>query len=197
MQQIFLKIYIDNYGKEYTRQLDAYIPLSIPPSFEVRTKERQLYSKYSGELEPVYTSLRNWMYTESKNLIDFGPYRPVTMFEEVRQRVFAKRRILIDVGANGFFASPKYLIDSYAPVMPFTDVVMIEPEPHFSESVPAAYKRRYNVTIIKEYVEVNTGSRTDIVKMLPALVTKDDFVVLKFDVDPNKIAQGKEYTRFL
>jgi hypothetical protein len=40
------------------------------------------------------------------------------------------------------------------------------------------------------YVEVGTGSNNDIANLLPNYVTEDDFVVLKFDVDPNRFAQG-------
>jgi hypothetical protein len=126
------------------------------------------------------------------SLIDFGPYRPLAAEYQVRKKVQEnkRRRVLIDVGANGFFASPKYLIDSYSPYMPFTHVIMIEPEPHFSATVPKAYSERYNITFLQIYCEVNTGSKTDMIKLLPTLVTKDDYVVLKFDVDPNKYAQG-------
>ncbi len=76
------------------------------------------------------------MYMESGNLIDFGPYRPLVAIPEVNKELYTAaasadasassrgsgsgRRILIDVGANGFFASPKYLLDSYAPYIPFT-----------------------------------------------------------------------------
>ena len=94
------------------------------------------------------------------------------------------------MGANGFFASPKYLIDSYAPYAPFTDVIMIEPEPHFSASIPSSYTQRYNLTNLRMYAEVNTQSASDIIQLLPTLVTKDDFVVVKFDVDPNRYAYG-------
>ena len=67
---------------------------------------------------------------------------------------------------------------------------MIEPEPHFSALVPDVYKQAYNITFLQIYAEVNTNSDTDMIKLLPTLVTKEDFVVLKFDVDPNRYAQG-------
>jgi hypothetical protein len=128
------------------------------------------------------------MFTEASNLIDFGPYRPLVSFPEVRSKLRKQmcRRVLIDVGANGFFASPKYLLDSYSIFLPFTDAIMIEPEPHFSAEVPISYKKQYNITHLQIYAEVATGSNTDMIKLLPALVKKEDFVVLKFDVDPNR-----------
>jgi len=151
------------------------------------------HKQFSQKLEPVYTSLRNWMFTEAKVLIDFGPYLPlIALSADIRNKIIVtrKRRVLIDVGANGFFASPKYLLDSYAPFLPFTHAIMIEPEPHFSATVPKAYLNNYNISFLQIYAEVNTNSDTDIVKMLPTLVTPEDFVVLKFDVDPNRYAQG-------
>jgi hypothetical protein len=133
------------------------------------------------------------MFTESRNLIDFGPYRPLVAVQQARDAIRTKdkrRRVLIDIGANGFFASPKYLLDSYAAYMPFTHAIMVEPEPHFSASIPKVYSQRYNISFLQIYAEVNTGSATDMLKLLPSLVKKDDFVVLKFDVDPNRYAQG-------
>lgn len=186
LQGAYMRLYIDSFGAEYSRQLEKHIPLAFPPSFEVHSKAQ--WRHLSQSLEPVYTSLRNWMFTESSNLIDFGPYRPLVAFEEVRKILLPskRRRVLIDVGANGFFASPKYLLDSYAPYAPFTHAIMIEPEPHFSATVPSVYSDRYNITFLQIYAEVGTGSATDMLQLLPTLVTRSDFVVLKFDVDPNR-----------
>jgi hypothetical protein len=193
LQQAFLRLYVDSYGALYALQLDAHLPLAFAPSFEVHAKKEWRHLT-PAQFEPVYTSLRNWMFHESSNLIDFGPYRPLVALALQDKSRWAKlkqqRRVLIDVGANGFFASPKYLLDSYAPYLPFTHAIMIEPEPHFSATVPPCYSQRYNITFLQIYAEVNTGSPTDIIKLLPSLVTKDDFVVLKFDVDPNRYAQG-------
>ena len=142
-------------------------------------------------LEPVYSHIRNWMFSESRNLIDFGPYRPmIASIEAKSEAIKSKRRVLVDVGANGFFASPKYLIDTYEPFLPFTDAIMIEPEEHFKASIPQNYLIDYKVQHLKIYAEVGTGSDTDMIVVLPKLVSKDDYVVLKFDVDPNRYAQG-------
>eukprot|EP00606_Chrysophyceae_sp_TOSAG23-5_P001367 GSChrysophyteH2.ASY1.ANO1.585.1 assembled CDS len=195
LQQAFLKLYMDTFGTMYTNQLNDYLPLAFPPfsgSDSVYTKKKwnKIVKKNKHFLEPVYSNLRNWMYTEGGNLIDFGPYRPLVAIPEVNSALQNGKRILIDVGANGFFASPKYLLDSYAPYLPFTHAVMIEPEPHFSASIPEAYSKRYEISIKKIYAEVNTGTENDILKLVGTLVTPDDYVVLKFDVDPNKFAQG-------
>ena len=192
LQQAFLKLYMDSFGGIYNKQLEKYVPMSFPPSFEVYIKNNWQDIARNNRLEPVYTSLRNWMYHEAKNLIDFGPYKPIVAEAEVRSKVKKnyKRRVLIDVGANGFFASPKYLLDSYSIYAPFTHAIMIEPEPHFSASIPPIYSKLYNITFIQIYSEVGTGTDNDILKLLPTLVSKDDFVVLKYDVDPNRFAYG-------
>ena len=186
MQQAYMKLYIDSFGALYTQQLTKYVPLAFPPTFTVHGKRK--WSHLAQSLEPVYTSVRNWMFTESQNLIDFSPYRPLVAFQEVREVLQEEkcRRVLVDVGANGFLASPKYLLDSYAAFLPFTHAVMIEPEPHFSATVPRAYSQRYNISFLQIYAEVGTGSATDMLRLLPTLVRKEDFVVLKFDVDPNR-----------
>lgn len=187
MQSAFLRLYIDSFGALYTTQLNKYIPVAFPPTFTVHSKPR--WRHLAQSLEPVYTSLRNWMFTEAQALIDFSPYRPLVAFPEVRDylQITPCRRVLVDVGANGFFASPKYLLDSYAPYMPFTHAIMIEPEPHFSATVPKVYLDRYNISFHPIYAEVATNSDTDMLKLLPKMVSKEDFVVLKFDVDPNRL----------
>lgn len=186
LQAAWLRLYIDSFGMKYVEQVDKYLPYAFPPSFKVHAKTK--WKEYANQLEPVYTSMRNWMFTESNNLIDFGPYRPLVSFPNVRKEIVLnnRKRVLIDVGANGFFASPKYLLDSYTPYLPFTDAIMIEPEPHFSATIPKAYSDRYNITFMQIYAEVGTDSKTDMLKLLPTMVTPEDFVVLKFDVDPNK-----------
>ncbi len=198
LQQAFLRLYMGTFGKIYTEQLNSYLPQAFPPGLEMYTKKRwkNLHDELGPHfLEPVYSHLRNWMYTEGGNLIDFGPYRPLVSVPQVNAALQldakrGKRRVLVDVGANGFFASPKYLLDSYAVYLPFTDAIMIEPEPHFKASIPEAYSDRYKISHHKIYAEVNTGTENDILKLLATLVTKEDFVVLKFDVDPNKFAYG-------
>jgi hypothetical protein len=188
LQSAFLQLYIKSFGAVYAEQLQQFVPAAFMPDFPVAVDKK--YRQLAQSLEPVYTSLRNWMFTEASNLIDFGPYLPLVAFPQVRKDILdnSRRRILVDVGANGFFASPKYLLDSYAPLMPFTDAIMIEPEPHFSATVPQAYTQRYNITFLPVYVEVNTGGALDMLSILPTLVKKEDFVVLKFDVDPNRLA---------
>jgi len=208
LQQAYLKLYSDSFGALYTSQLAARVPLSFPvmgseeafskayfPS-EALARDKPwpaMYLEGKVTMEPVFSTVRNWMFAEAQNLIDFGPYRPLVANPAVRAALHGSRkrsrRVLIDVGANGFFASPKYLLDSYEPFAAFTDAFMVEPEEHFKAEIPQSYKDRYNITHLQMYAEVNTGTPNDMLALLPSLVTKDDFVVLKFDVDPNRFAQ--------
>lgn len=197
LQQAFLKLYIDSFGAVYTQQLEDSLPLAFHPGIlgvPIKQRWSRLITKPSLRFEPIYSHVRNWMFTEANNLIDFGPYRAFAAIPDVQKDLLnyngKGRRVLIDVGANGFFASPKYLIDSYAPYAPFTDVIMIEPEPHFKATIPEVYQQRYNLTNLPIYAEVNTGGASDVVNLLKSLVSPEDFVVLKFDVDPNKFAYG-------
>eukprot|EP01036_Dinobryon_divergens_P031121 gene31121-40470_t len=169
LQSAYLRLYTQSFGAKYMQQLTQHIPQAFSPSFEVHSKQR--WRHLAQSLEPVYTSLRNWMFTETATLIDFGPYIPLVAFPEARETIISQyqRRVLIDVGANGFFASPK---------------------PHFSASIPAVYSERYNISFLQIYAEVATGSATDMLQLIPQLVTEKDFVVLKFDVDPNRFAYG-------
>jgi hypothetical protein len=208
LQQAYLKLYSDSFGALYTSQLATRVPLSFPvmgpeepfskayfPS-EALARDKPwpaMYLEGKVTMEPVFSTVRNWMFAEAQNLIDFGPYRPLVANPSVRAALHGSRkrsrRVLIDVGANGFFASPKYLLDSYEPFAAFTDAFMVEPEEHFKAEIPQSYKDRYNITHLQMYAEVNTGTPSDMLALLPSLVTKDDFVVLKFDVDPNRFAQ--------
>lgn len=72
----------------------------------------------------------------------------------------------------------------------FKYINIIEPEPHFSATVPKAYISQYNITFLQIYAEVNTGSEVDMIQLLPKYINENDFVVLKFDVDPNRYSMG-------
>ena len=190
LQSAFFRMYLNAFGKKYTEQLDRYIPVAFPP--DLNLPKDLPWRSFAAQIEPVYSSLRNWMFTEANNPIDFGPYHPLVAIPSAREEIRASngRRVLIDVGASGFFASPKYLMDSYAIYLPFTDVIMIEPVPRFKATIPPSYLSAYNITVLPIYAEVGTGSDTDIIKLIPSLVRESDFVVLKFDVDPNRNAIG-------
>jgi len=179
LQQAYLRLYTQSLGRQYREQLAKRVPLSLPlfsheepfgkgyyPSEALARGKAWPAMLLEGKvlLEPVYSTLRNWMFSEAQNLIDFGPYIPLPANAAVRRALTSqvtgdassRRRILVDVGANGFFASPKYLLDSYEPFLPFTDAIMVEPEEHFKAEIPDSYKERYNITHLQMYAEVST-----------------------------------------
>jgi hypothetical protein len=145
-------------------------------------------SKAIEQLEPLFPSGRNLFFHETGELISFIPYRPLPSVpafatHAAALRAGGARRVLIDVGANGFFASPKRLIDLYEHSLPFTDVVLIEPD-DLGMTVPAEYSRKMSIRFEKRYVNVGTRDVSDdLLSWLPSQVKPEDYVVLKFDVD--------------
>jgi hypothetical protein len=101
LQSVYLRLYMETFGKQYNKQLTAYIPFAFSPSFAVEPTKP--WKQYANDMEPVYTSLRNWMFSEARNLIDFGPYHPLVAIPAARAKIqtSSNRRVLIDVGANG------------------------------------------------------------------------------------------------
>lgn len=118
-------------------------------------------------------------------------------------------------------AGAKHLIDLYAATLPFTHVLLLEPDA-VAMDIPRAYRNTTDIRVSRRFVEVGTrrladadanadmwrGPATDyssrkrppplsppvdLVAWLPYLVTRDDFVVLKFDVDEGKHGQTVEW----
>ena len=61
LQAAYIKLYIESFGRIYTEQLTAYIPLAFPPSLPVLNEVVLEWKEYAQSLEPIYTSLRNWV----------------------------------------------------------------------------------------------------------------------------------------
>ena len=154
-------------------------PLKTCPPF--LNKE---YVDEVSELEPIQPDGRNIDFREYRSLISFNPYRNLMSFETVKSRSFRKK-ILIDVGANGFASSPKQLIDNYeANGMTFDEVIMFEPHIDGMQEGIESYRKDMNVTFHQKFVKI--GARTfesDILTLIQDYVHADDFLVLKFDVD--------------
>ena len=142
------------------------------------------YANEVKEMEPILPGGRNFDFREFGAMISFNPYRSLASFESIKNRVYGKK-ILLDVGANGFAASPKQLVDNYAALdMHFDELVMFEPDMKGMEYIPEIYRSKMNLTFHQQYVEV--GSRNadnDVVSWIKAHVVRDDFFVLKYDVD--------------
>lgn len=89
------------------------------------------------------------------------------------------------MGANGFAASPKQLVDNYHALgMEFDQLVMFEPDDEGMHKIPDVYRQNIDIKWEKQYIELlSRNSKSDITSWLEANVHKEDFVVLKFDVD--------------
>ena len=191
LQSLFLRIYTSSLGRKYTLQLNTYIPLAFAPNLSIPSDLQ--WRSFASQIEPVYATLRNWMFTEAEITMDYGSYIPLVSIPAAREAIFRDggRRIFIDAGASSFFTSSKYLADSYAVYLPFTDIIMIEPTPIVHTTIPSTYSSAYNITVLPVYAEVGTGSDRDIIELVPSLVKQNDFVVLKFDVDIDIEMRGR------
>jgi len=95
-------------------------------------------------LEPILPSGRNFGFNELDLLVDMNPYRVLASFPEVSSRHYRKK-VLIDVGTNGFMGSAKALLDMHAPYMSFDEVHMFEPH-SMDMDVPNLYSTQSNIT---------------------------------------------------
>ena len=147
-----------------------------------------------SEMEPILPSGRNFDYREFGWPISFNPYRPLAYFESVRNRSYRKK-IILDVGENGFTASPKQLVENYAALgMHFDELIIFEPYIDGMENIPDIYRQTMNITFYNQYVEMFTRNvNTDLISWLIANVQKDDSLVLKFDVDEGSKCPTKEW----
>lgn len=134
-------------------------------------------------MEQILLNGRNHDSREYDAIISFNPYRSLASFESVTQRKYRKK-IIVDVGANGFAASPKQLIDNYAALgLQFDELVMFEPDIDGMQKIPDIYRGKMNITFQQSFVEIGTRK----VERLEANVQEEDFVALKFDVDDHNV----------
>lgn len=170
-------------------------PLACPK--HLKLAEQPFRSDDIAKLEPLYPDGRNLFLRETGELISFVPYLPLPAIQAFHRSDSATygvsatqpahhkrgRTVLVDVGANDFYASPKRLIDMYAPHLPFTDVLLIEPAGRLE--VPPRYMQMMRIHVEKKFIDVGTRNFNDLIVWLQENVTKEDYVVLKFDVDQN------------
>ena len=143
------------------------------------------YSNQVAKMEPILPGGRNLDHREfDTRYPSFYPYRSLASFESVRNKANRKKKMLLDVGCNGFAASPKQLVDNYAAMgMPFDELVMYDPDTTGMEHIPEVYKKDMKITFNQQYAQVGSRDNDDIIVWIEENVQKDDFFVLKFDVD--------------
>ena len=179
--------------KEYNQYLEAIISSSPADTHANAPYKHKLtscpehmdksYMKETQSLEHLYHNSRNADYNELGMKISMNPYRVLPTFPSVQQRSKEyKRKILLDVGANGFLGSPKALIDMYAPYQKFDEVHMFEPDLK-GMKLPKFYTDNYDMHFHQGFVNVGKRDENDVIKFLEENVQEDDFVALKFDVD--------------
>jgi hypothetical protein len=118
---------------------------------------KQQYIHEIAAMEPILANGRNLYFREFGDLINFYPYRHLLTFAAVRENVLNQKRLFMDVGANGFSASPKQIVDMYAAYLPFHQVVMFEPHIQNMQFIPKYYTENMNVTFHQQYVEIGTN----------------------------------------
>lgn len=177
---------ISEHFAEYTSRTATFSAIreaAIPQLFHFNSLPHGYIATHDiAALEPIEPDLRNFFFHETGYPIVLRGYRLLPSLPSF-VRASYRRTVLIDVGTNGFLASPKALLDAYAPYLLFDDVVLIEPH---ASAVPPEYAARYpNLRIVTAYSEVGGAhnQRRDVAQMLKQWVTRDDFVVLKYDVD--------------
>lgn len=158
----------------------AYQSSKLPVRFPLGCQHSAEYAREVVFLEPLEAHLRNLAFVETRNPIVFAPYRVLPSLPSVKARSY-RRRILIDIGANEFERSPRFLIDMYEPFAPFDEVYLLDPHPL---SPSPSYSARYKIQNVLGSISIGSGDDSDLLAAFDRLNIKaDDFVVLKFDVD--------------
>eukprot|EP00928_Gymnodinium_smaydae_P010174 TRINITY_DN13816_c0_g1_i7.p1 TRINITY_DN13816_c0_g1~~TRINITY_DN13816_c0_g1_i7.p1 ORF type:complete len:719 (+),score=55.22 TRINITY_DN13816_c0_g1_i7:54-2210(+) len=141
------------------------------------------YHTLISEVEDLLPGGRNLWYHEFGIEIEFTAYRPLPSLTGFDSNAIAKsRKILLVVGANGFFRASKYLIDMYSPYFAFDRVILFEPDAE-RMALAEGYNATGNVHWVQGFVTVSGCDTNDMLTYLNAHFTRDDYVVLMFDVD--------------
>ena len=110
LQSAWQKLYADSFGSLYTLQLNEYVPNAFAPPSLVDVFSKPQWRHLTPSLEPIYSSLRNFAFSETGAYMDLTSYRPLVAHEEVIYYAKSRRRVLCDFGAGNFFGSAKVLL---------------------------------------------------------------------------------------
>jgi hypothetical protein len=146
---------------------------------------QQLIAQLEHHLEP---DGRNLIYHETRALIDFTPYivlPSLGTFSSLLSGPTVAKAVLIDLGANGFYASPKALIDMYAPFVTFDKILIVEPDampipPNYAKLEPIEMTQTRLVLDQDRLAANGTGM---LMSQLFSRCKGANFVVIKLDVD--------------
>ena len=142
--------------EEFTDGLD-----SMPLRFTCDDFPLKDFGKPLTSIEPLYPDLQNLMYqefgvTESKHPYILAPHK--------KDFVKPRHAILMDVGAGGFFTSPKQLIDMYSPYLRFDAVYLFESEKVCI--IPQEYSNIYDIHLHKMGTRVGSRDQSDVLTFL-------------------------------
>ena len=113
-------------------------------------------------MEPVLPNSRNHGFQEHGIHIDMFPYRVLPSLPGFAEKAtHTGKRILVDMGTNGFYGSAKSLIDMYAPFAKFDEVHLFEPDAANME-VPQDYIDAYHIEFHQTIVRVGKRDSHDI-----------------------------------
>jgi hypothetical protein len=186
----WIAVYSDVVGPQRTAYQRENIPLVFPLAWPPHGTADDI--ALAAQLEPLEPTLRNLMWAETGVLISFTPYRVLPSLPAFQSRRFA-RRILFDIGTNGFRRSAKVLIDMYAVYAKFDTVYLVEPDVGGMSDVPPAYRSAYKIEFINQYIEVGSHDANDVMTIIRQRVAVEDFVVVKFDVDEGSAGPTMEW----
>lgn len=144
----------------------------------------QPYPELASELESLHFDLRNLMYHEDEQEVDFMPYLPLpALFDNGSPVSDQGRKILLIAGGNTFRRAPKHLIDMYSPYLKFDSVTMWDPDGKGvnDHNVPEEYLE--GAEFVQTMLQVGSRDETDLITYLETHVRKEDYVVLMFDAD--------------
>ena len=187
---------IVDYNHYFSRIIDLE-PQEYPTTYKHTLSQCPKYLDTSykdivyNQLEPILPDTRNHGFHELDMKIDLFSYQVLPAISSVSKRKYRKK-ILLDVGTNGFFASAKALIDMYVPFQKFDEIHLFEPDLN-GMKIPKYYEASYNITFHQIYVKTGTRDSSDIVKLLEEIATPEDFVALKYDVDHGRRGNTMEW----
>lgn len=188
---------------EYREELECSAPvvykLACPAGLKHTPAEIQEHL-----LEPLHCDSRNVLFEPGflSGLIAMAPYVPATWLDTTHTASNpGGRRILIDFGANQFFGSPKWIADNHeAAGTKFDQIVLVEPRVE-NLKIASEYAAKYDIKLIKGVVWIALGKHNKAPKMAildPVLLIeencrKEDYCVVKFDVDRKNIVSTMEW----
>jgi len=168
------------YSSQISHRRNRFLSKRVPMKYFTSLSFDYIREFDVSQLEPLEPNLRNLMHAEIGATISFLPYRVVPSLDEFSLENF-ERKVLVDVGTNEFLGSGASLIRMYEPFFDFDEVHFFEPK---ALSIHAEQRLRSNISEHNIFTEAcSAHADLDVAIWIRKQFTKEDFVVLKYDVD--------------